>query len=112
MHEKQHGRIVVRGNMYVPHRCLLKTPAPPLAVHSYVGRRESRRTVRLQIEQIQRETAGRGGGAGPNGGSGDLLAERGSSDDGSSGGGGYAVLQPGKRAVVGDRTVMVEQTIL
>lgn len=67
--------------------------------------------MRLQIEQIQRETAGRGGGAGPNGGSRDLLAEMGRTG-GDGGDGGVAALQAGKRAVVGDRAVMVEQTIL
>ena len=68
--------------------------------------RADRRTVKLQIEQIERDscTAVRG-----NGGSRDALAESGSSD---GGGGGYAMLQGGKRAVVGDKSLMVEQTIL
>lgn len=66
--------------------------------------------MRLQIEQIQRDTAGRGGGAGPNRGSRDVLVAEGGSSDGGVGGG-YAVLH-GKRAVVGDKPVMIEQTIL
>lgn len=63
----------------------------------------------LQIEQIQRDAAGRGAGPGANGGTRDVLAGR-SSDGG--GGGGFEILRAGKRGMVGDRAVMVEHTIL
>lgn len=64
--------------------------------------------MRLQIEQIQRDTAGRGGAAGPNGGDRGVFAGRGDND----GARGYEVQRAGRRGVVGDGAVMVEQTVL